>query len=61
MAILATKEETATHTTLEIEVPAEDVEKAFAAVTKSYVQRATAKDWRTQPCDAGYAGTSANS
>ena len=46
MAILATKEETATHTTLEIEVPAEDVEKAFAAVTKSYVQRAAIPGFR---------------
>ena len=34
MAILATKEESPTRTTLEIEVPAEDVEKAFAAVTR---------------------------
>ena len=46
MAILATKEETATRTTLEIEVPAEDVEKAFAAVTKSYVQRAAIPGFR---------------
>jgi trigger factor len=46
MAILATKEETATHTTLEIEVSAEDVEKAFAAVTKSYVKRAAIPGFR---------------
>ena len=46
MAILATKEETATRTTLEIEVPAEDVEKAFAAVTKSYVKRAAIPGFR---------------
>jgi FKBP-type peptidyl-prolyl cis-trans isomerase (trigger factor) len=46
MAILATKEETATRTTLEIEVPAEDVERAFAAVTKSYVQRAAIPGFR---------------
>ena len=46
MAILATKDETATRTTLEIEVPAEDVEKAFAAVTKSYVQRAAIPGFR---------------
>ena len=46
MAILATKDETATRTTLEIEVPAEDVEKAFAAVTKSYVKRAAIPGFR---------------
>src|SRR5450432_2998861 len=46
MAILATKDETATRTTLEIEVPAEDVEKAFAAVTRSYVQRAAIPGFR---------------
>jgi trigger factor len=46
MAILATKDETATRTTLEIEVSAEDVEKAFAAVTKSYVQRAAIPGFR---------------
>ncbi len=46
MAILATKDETATRTTLEIEVPAQDVEKAFAAVTKSYVQRAAIPGFR---------------
>ena len=46
MAILATKEETATRTTLEIEVSAEDVEKAFAAVTKSYVKRAAIPGFR---------------
>ena len=46
MAILATKEETATRTTLEIEVPAEDVEKAFAAVTRSYVKRAAIPGFR---------------
>ena len=46
MAILATKDESATRTTLEIEVPAEDVEKAFAAVTKSYVKRAAIPGFR---------------
>jgi trigger factor len=46
MAILATKDESATRTTLEIEVPAQDVEKAFAAVTKSYVKRAAIPGFR---------------
>jgi trigger factor len=46
MTILATKDESATRTTLEIEVPAEDVEKAFAAVTKSYVKRAAIPGFR---------------
>lgn len=46
MAILATKDESATRTTLEIEVPAEDVQKAFAAVTKSYVKRAAIPGFR---------------
>ena len=26
-------------------------------LAKSYVQRATVGDWRTQPCEAAYAGT----
>src|SRR6185437_9020808 len=30
-------------------------------VAKLYVQRATVKDWRTHPCDAGKAGTSCSS
>ena len=34
MTILATKEESATRTILEIEVPADEVEKAFGAVTR---------------------------
>src|SRR5262245_2925350 len=46
MAILSTKEESATRTTLEIEVPAEDVEKAFAAVTRSYARRAAIPGFR---------------
>src|SRR5262249_11484388 len=46
MAILSTKEETATRTTLEIEIPAEDVEKAFAAVTRAYARRAAIPGFR---------------
>jgi trigger factor len=46
MAILATKDESATRITLEIEVPAQDVEKTFAAVTKSYVKRAAIPGFR---------------
>jgi len=46
MAILATKDESTTRTTLEIEVPAEDVQKAFAAVTRSYAKRAAIPGFR---------------
>jgi trigger factor len=46
MAILAAKEESATRTILEIEVPAEDVEKAFAAVTRNYTKQAAIPGFR---------------
>jgi trigger factor len=46
MAILSTKEESATRTTLEIEIPAEEVEKAFAAVTRNYARRAAIPGFR---------------
>ena len=46
MAILATKDESSTRTVLEIEVPAGDVEKAFGAVTRSYVKRAAIPGFR---------------
>lgn len=46
MTILATKDESATRTTLEIEVPAEDVEKTFGAVTRNYVQQAALPGFR---------------
>ncbi|HWZ85197.1 MAG TPA: trigger factor [Thermoanaerobaculia bacterium] len=46
MAILATKDESSTRTVLEIEVPAEDVQKAFDAVTRSYVKRAAIPGFR---------------
>jgi trigger factor len=46
MAILSTKEESATRTTLEIEVPAEEVEKAFASVTRAYARRAAIPGFR---------------
>ena len=46
MAILATKEESPTRTTLEIEVPAEEVEKAFAAVTRAYAKKASIPGFR---------------
>jgi trigger factor len=46
MAILATRDESSTRTVLEIEVPAEDVQKAFDAVTRSYVKRAAIPGFR---------------
>ena len=46
MAILATKDESSTRTILEIEVPAEEVEKAFAAVTKAYAKKASIPGFR---------------
>jgi len=46
MAILATKDESSTRTVLEIEVPAEDVQKAFNAVTRAYVKRAAIPGFR---------------
>jgi len=46
MTILATKEESATRTILEIEVPADEVEKAFGAVTRSYVKQAALPGFR---------------
>jgi len=46
MVVLAAKEESSTRTVLEIEVPAEDVEKAYAAVTKSYARRAALPGFR---------------
>jgi trigger factor len=46
MAILATKEESSTRTVLEIEVPAEDVQKAFNAVTRAYVKKAALPGFR---------------
>ena len=46
MAILSTKDESATRTTLEIEVPADEVEKAFEAVTRAYARRAAIPGFR---------------
>jgi trigger factor len=46
MAILATKEESATRTTLEIEVPADEVEKTYAVVTKAYARKAAIPGFR---------------
>lgn len=46
MAILATKDESSTRTVLEIEVPAQDVRKAFDAVTRTYVKRAAIPGFR---------------
>jgi trigger factor len=46
MGIVAAKDESATRTTLEIEIPAEDVEKAYAAVTRSYARRAAIPGFR---------------
>ncbi len=46
MTILATKEESATRTTLEIEVPADEVERAFGAVTRNYARQAALPGFR---------------
>jgi trigger factor len=46
MVVLSTKEESSTLAVLEIEVPAEEVEKAFAAVTRSYARRAAIPGFR---------------
>ncbi len=46
MVVLAVKEESSTRTVLEIEVPAEDVEKTYAAVTRSYARRAALPGFR---------------
>ena len=46
MVVLATKEETSTRAVLEIEVPADDVQKAFEAVTRSYAKRAAIPGFR---------------
>jgi trigger factor len=46
MAILSAKEESATRTTLEIEIPAEEVEKAFTSVTRAYARRASIPGFR---------------
>ncbi len=46
MAILATKDESSTRTTLEIEVPGEEVEKAFDAVTRAYARKASIPGFR---------------
>ncbi|MFY9550240.1 MAG: trigger factor [Thermoanaerobaculia bacterium] len=46
MAIVATKDESSTRTILEIEIPAEEVEKAFAAVTRAYARRAAIPGFR---------------
>jgi trigger factor len=46
MAILASKDESSTRTTLEIEVPAEEVQEAFAAVTRSYTKKASIPGFR---------------
>ena len=46
MAILSTKEDSPTRTVLEIEIPAEDVEKAFAQVRRAYARRAALPGFR---------------
>lgn len=46
MPILSTKEDSATRTVLEIEVPAEEVEKAFTAITKAYAKKASIPGFR---------------
>jgi trigger factor len=46
MPILASREESATRTTLDIEVPAEEVGKTVAAVTRAYARRAAIPGFR---------------
>jgi trigger factor len=46
MPILSTKEDSATRTVLEIEIPAEQVEKAFASVRRAYARRAALPGFR---------------
>jgi trigger factor len=46
MPILSTKEESPTRTVLEIEIPAEEVEKAFAAVRRAYARKAAIPGFR---------------
>ncbi len=46
MVVVSAQEESPTRTALQIEVPAEDVDKALAAVTRSYVQRAAIPGFR---------------
>ena len=46
MPILSTKDESPTRTVLEIEIPAEEVEKAFAAVRRAYARKAALPGFR---------------
>src|SRR5215470_4279574 len=46
MVVLAAREESSTRTVLEIEIPAEEVEKALQAVTRSYAKRAAIPGFR---------------
>jgi trigger factor len=46
MPILSTKEDSATRTILEIEIPAEEVEKAFAEVRRAYARKAALPGFR---------------
>jgi trigger factor len=46
MVVLAAKDESSTQTVLEIEIPAEDVQKAVQAVTRSYAKRAAIPGFR---------------
>ena len=51
MLVLSTQEESSTRTTLEIGVPAEEVEKAFRVITRADAKRAApvGKPWRGIP------------
>ncbi len=46
MGVVSAEEETSTRTTLQIEVPAEEVEKAFRSVTRAYASRAAIPGFR---------------
>ena len=46
MVVLESRDESPTRTTLDIEVPAEDVERAYAAVSRAFAQKATMPGFR---------------
>jgi trigger factor len=46
MVVLASRDESETRATLDIEVPAEDVERAYGAVARAFAQRAALPGFR---------------
>lgn len=47
MVVVSSREESPTRATLDIEVPAEDVERAYAAVSRAFARRAALPGFRT--------------